>query len=426
VRISRFGYAVSIGAAALFAGCGGSQPPIGAPAAMPLNRAVAQESDAKAPTYHVIFRFPTVSGGCPDGAWPWGGLVSLGGTLYGTTYAGGAHGAGTVFSMSTSGKLRVLDNFDHNPREGDGGGPEGALVAVNGTLYGTTPGGGKYGRGSVFSETTDGKVRVLHSFGKRLDGAKPESGLIAINAALYGTTSAGGTYRDGTVFTISTKDMSEKVLHSFGSDGDGQAPQASLIAVKGVLFGTTSAGGRYADGTVFRIGLSGEDERVLHSFASGSDGKAPKAAVTAVSDVLYGTTAEGGAYGQSNWGGTLFSISTAGKDERVLHSFGNGTDGQEPLAALIGVNGTLYGTTARGGAYAGSGGEGGTVYSFHASSETERVLHNFGRRSDGSIPVAPLTETDGTLYGTTISGGIYGECVTSGKSGNGAVFAFVL
>jgi uncharacterized repeat protein (TIGR03803 family) len=110
----------------------------------------------------------------------------------------------------------------------------------------------------------------------------------------------------------------------------------------------------------------------------------------------------------------------------VLHSFGNGTDGQEPLAALIGVNGTLYGTTARGGAYAGSGDEGGTVYSFHASNDTERVLHNFGRRSDGSIPVAPLTEMDGTLYGTTISGGIYSECVTSGKSGNGAVFALDL
>jgi uncharacterized repeat protein (TIGR03803 family) len=423
-------WALSTTIAALLAGCGvlrqaqdDMQPPIGALGAMPQSRASLRQDNANASQYRVVFRFPSGSGLCPDGAWPWGGLLMFEGTLYGTTYAAGAYGAGTVFSVDAAGKLHLLHSFEQTG-EGEGGGPEGALVAVNGTLYGTTAAGGKYRGGTVFGITTDGRTHVLHSFGKNPDGATPQAALLAVNGVMFGTTSAGGAYGDGTVFSIMTNGTSEKVLHSFGSGSDGQAPQASLIAVKGALFGTTAAGGRHGDGTVFRMSLNGTRERVLHSFAGGSDGKTPNAALTAVNDVLYGTTSEGGAYGQTNWGGTLFSIRTSGEGHRVLHSFAQGTDGQKPVAALIRVNGVLYGTTALGGAYARSSDEGGTLYSFEISNGEEHVLHSFGRRSDGSIPVAPVAEMGGTVYGATIIGGIDGQCVASGGSGNGTLFAF--
>ena len=48
--------------------------------------------------------------------------------------------------------------------------------------------------------------------------------------------------------------------------------------------------------------------------------------------------------------GTVFSITTSGK-ENVLHSFAGGSDGDNPGAGLIDVNGTLYGTTSDGGAH---------------------------------------------------------------------------
>ena len=123
-----------------------------------------------------------------------------------------------------------------------------------------------------------------------------------------------------------------------------------------------------------------------------------------VNGVLYGTTEYGGAHGQANsdTGGTVFSIKTSGH-EKVLHSFGKGSDGAMPAAGLIDVNGTIYGTTFYGGTQ-----NGGTVFSI-TTSGTEKVLHNFGKGKDGTEPAAALTNVNGTLYGTTYVGGAHGD-----------------
>jgi uncharacterized repeat protein (TIGR03803 family) len=77
-----------------------------------------------------------------------------------------------------------------------------------------------------------------------------------------------------------------------------------------------------------------------------------------VNGTLYGTTEEGGAYGGGSYGfGTVFSITLSGH-ETVLHSFGSGSDGLYPESGVIDVNGTLYGTT-----FSGGDEEGGTAYS---------------------------------------------------------------
>ncbi len=95
----------------------------------------------------------------------------------------------------------------------------------------------------------------------------------------------------------------------------------------------------------------------------------------------------------------------------MLHTFGNGYDGFSPTGALINVKGTLYGTTPVGGAY-GRGtnicyGGCGTVYSI-STRGNEKVLHSFGRGSDAKQPFAGLIEVKGTLYGTTAGGGTNG------------------
>jgi uncharacterized repeat protein (TIGR03803 family) len=261
---------------------------------------------------------------------------------------------------------------------------------------------------------------VLHSFGNGADGQLPAAGLTDVNGTLYGTTQFGGTHKSkcddgcGTIFSITASGV-EKVLHSFSGGSDGGEPVASLVDVNGVLYGTTHSGGAYRLGTVFSITLSGR-EKVLHSFGKGRDGYLPTAGLIDVGGTLYGTTSVGGARNcdRTFRCGTVFSITPSGR-EKVLHHFAGGTDGAYPLAPLINVNGTLYGTTDFGGAYprACSGNGCGTIFSITPSG-AETVLHSFGANPDGAEPYAGLVQLSGMLYGTTSYGG---------TSGHGTVFA---
>jgi uncharacterized repeat protein (TIGR03803 family) len=358
--------------------------------------------------YRVLYSF----GAAPDGNYPRGRLVAVDGTLYGATGAGGRYcpghifRCGTVFSITTDGTEKVLHSFG----KGTDGSYPASLIAVNGTLYGTTSGGGSYsqcqidgfqGCGTVFSITTDGTEKVLHSFGKGTDGSHPLFGLIAVNGTLYGTTSLGGDHGYGTVFSITT-DGTEKVLHGFGKGTDGSQPEGGLIDVKGTLYGTTIAGGSYQQGTVFSTTMGGT-EKVLHSFnGSRTDGAIPSGYLADVNDTIYGTTINGGKYGIPGYTfGTVFSITTGGT-EKVLHSFGKGADGLYPTTGLIEVKGTLYGTTSLGGrSY------GGTVFSI-TTSGTEKTLHTFPRRGIGGINPGALSYENGNFFGTTRNAGTYG------------------
>jgi uncharacterized repeat protein (TIGR03803 family) len=337
--------------------------------------------------------------------------------IYGTTVGGGEYQRGTVFSSTTNGKEKLPYSFSNS----DGNGPRGGLVDLNGTLYGTTTGGpGSLGDGTVFSVTTSGTESVLHSFaGYPTDGAYPQATLVDVNGTLYGTTEGGGTdcltfSGCGTVFSI-TKSGSERVLYSFKGGKDGEFPWASLIDVNGTLYGTTAQGGTDTFGTVFSITTSGK-EKVLHSFGFSGDGNYPYASLIDVNGTLYGTTAYGGA----NDDGTVFSVSTKGK-ELVLFSF-DATDGEMPNAGLVDVNGTLYGTTLAGGAYCTVSSDGcGTLFSV-TTAGAENVLHSFGKGKDGTHPYAGLVDLNGTLYGTTETGGKY-EHGGSPPDDGGTLFA---
>ena len=134
-------------------------------------------------------------------------MINANGILYGTTAYGGAHGFGTVFSITTSGKYKILYSFGSSGSPCcDGQNPWAGLIDVNGTLYGTTAGGGTLGVGTVFSVTTSGVEEVLHNFGKVGDGYGPYSAVVNVNGTLYGTTECGGTYNScivgGTVFAL--------------------------------------------------------------------------------------------------------------------------------------------------------------------------------------------------------------------------------
>jgi len=261
--------------------------------------------------------------------------------------------------------------------------------------------------------------------------SQPQSSLIADSAGnLYGTTQGGGGSGFGSVFELipptGTGQWTQKILYSFAGTPDGQAPLAGLVFdSKGNLYGTTTAGGTWDSGTVFKLTptTSGPwTETILHHFDYlTNDGTTPMAGLSFdASGNLYGTTSGGGAYssGNANPGGTVFELTpgTGGTwTENILHSFDylNQSDGYYPLAGVVFDSlGNLYGTTSDGGAGQDSEG-GGTVFELSpavSGTWTEKVLHNFGGCAefctDGFLPKStPVIDGAGNVYGTTSTGG---------------------
>jgi uncharacterized repeat protein (TIGR03803 family) len=214
-----------------------------------------------------------------------------------------------------------------------------------------------------------------------------------------------------------------KRLYAFNGK-NGANPSASLTDVNGTLYGTTEYGGSGSGcetptpgcGTVFKITTSGI--KTIYSFKGelgNFDGAFPVAGLTNVNGTLYGTTSRGG----RNVDGTVFKMSTSGV-ETVLYSFKGGhNDGARPLAGLTNVDGTLYGTTWLGGGGKFCNGDGcGTVFKITPSGK-ESLLYRFRGPNDGAYPYAGLTYVDGALYGTTLLGGrnVYGTAFAIAQSG---------
>jgi len=363
-------------------------------------------------------------GNFPDGQQPYAGVIDVKGVLYGTTFSGGSEdGAGTVFALDLkTGAEKVLSsNFNY---------PEDSLIDVNGTLYGTTSGQDSAGTVFALDLNTDAE-RTLYTFNNLKNGYEPVAGLIDVKGTLYGTTlwggNVGGDCGDtgcGTAFSRDLKTGVEKVLYSFCSQpdcADGEEPWASLIDVNGVLYGTTSTGGS-ADcdgvgcGTVFSLDPKTGAEKVLHSFGGGSDGATPQAGLIDVNGLLYGTTSYGGVgdcNGSGTGCGTAFSLDPNTGAEKVVYAFciqTNCTDGAEP-GGVINVNGKLYGTTFIGGNGTGCDNPGcGTAFSLDPNTGAEKVFYSFCSQpncADGAYPERTLIDVKGTFYDTTGSGGAY-------------------
>jgi len=357
---------------------------------------------AKAQTFKVLHEF----NGQSDGALPEGTLLrDAAGNLFGTTFAGGELGEGTVYKIDTTGVETVLFTFSafesgSNPAspliqdqsgnlvgiadEGPGGAgvvyklsplgqqtllfsfqggtgrnarvPSGGLfMRKSGNTFGTTLFGGngtcQFGCGTIYQLDTAGTLRVLHSFSGGSDGSQPFGPLIQDAAGnLYGVAKSGGDLSCpefpqtgcGTVFKLTSNGVFT-VLHRFHGGTNGATPQPSLLVdAAGNVFGAAGAGGLSENGLLFKISSTGT-YTVLHRF-TGNDGKTPNGGL--VSDPagnLFGTAQGGGVNGL----GTVFEMTSSGQ-VRVLHAFTGDLDGAFPLAGLIrDADGNLFGTAVK-------------------------------------------------------------------------------
>jgi uncharacterized repeat protein (TIGR03803 family) len=361
-----------------------------------------------------------------DGAKPLGGLTqSQDGSFYGTTEMGGTNGDGTIFKITPPGAFVLVHAFSAfvgNTNE-DGAYPEATLtLGSDGSLYGTSSGGGSNGNyGTVFKITTNDTLVTLHTF-NFYDGENPAAPLVlAGDGNFYGAAVLGGTNDNGTLFEI-TSNGTFQTLYEFSfasnspadiyTNSDGSRPYGLTLGRDGNFYGTTAFGGTNGNGTVFQF-TTNRVFNLLHTFSlqdtngQNADGASPQAPLTQGLDGgFYGTTPNGGAYAL----GTIFRVNTNSKFSTIL-SFNYFTNGGNPYAPLLLDHGLFYGTA--GDFDVGAG----TIFQV-TSNGAATVLYSFSQpdtnsdNGDGAYPETGLTlGRDGNFYGTTSSGGNNGAGV---------------
>jgi uncharacterized repeat protein (TIGR03803 family) len=278
----------------------------------------------------------------------------------------------------------------------------------DGNLYGTAPMGGTStncgasGCGVAFGISPTGYLGALYDFVGGIHGATPYSGLtVGTDGSFYGATYVGGTDNLGTIFR-STPGGHGTILHSF-TGADGEWPGAPPIqGADGNFYGATpNQGDQGNSGSIYKITSSGTF--TLLGILPG-DSTAPL--LEATDGNFYGTTFDGGDSSCASGCGTVFRVTPDGQ-VTVVHYF-EGSDGAAPDAPLIqGNDGSLYGTTSTGGLYGNVSGDG-VIFQITPQGSFA-VLHNFGDPNypqDGVAPRAGLVQaTDGNFYGVTSEGG---------------------
>jgi uncharacterized repeat protein (TIGR03803 family) len=258
---------------------------------------------------------------------------------------------------------------------------------------------------------------VIHSFTGENDGGNPRAGLMTDSQGnLYGTAFSGGAYGQGLVYKL--RDSSGWILtpvHSFLPYDVGASPDWITFAPDGTIFGATYHSYVHDTGTVFHLRPSANTCRsvlcewlnsTLYQFQDVPDGANPEGSlVLDQRGNLYGSTYYGGHSGQAC--GTIYELSPSsggGWTEAVLYRFSCGSDGSVPNGVILGPDGSLYGTTIYGGIN-----NGGVVFRFTPSGSggTMQTIYTFQNNPDGFNPAGGLIfDGAGNIYGTTAAGGM--------------------
>ena len=202
------------------------------------------------------------------------GVTSFGGANT-TVQTNGATGYGTIFQITTNGDFTSLYSFgtllgsDGTPL--DGSQPNSIFQASNGVLYGTAAAGGSHGRGTFFSITTNGSFTLLYTFGTisnaaglALDGDTPNGALMqGADANFYGVTQFGNPTNAGTIYRM-TPQGELTTLFSFATNSSPpiilfqpKNPRGGLLLGReSSLYGTCYAGGTTPGGAgaIYKIG----------------------------------------------------------------------------------------------------------------------------------------------------------------------------
>lgn len=273
-------------------------------------------------------------------------------------------------------------------------------------------------------------IPALFSF-NGTNGASPESGLVqTTNGLLYGTTTYGGLYGNGSVYQISTNGIFSSIF-SFTNGSDGANPwQGLALGTNGLLYGTAGGGNYYGQysiyaGVIYNLTTNGVYEN-LHSFSFPAEGALPGPLVQAAGGTgFFGMTQFGGTnldaedqYGNLIGCGTIFRINTNGTFSSIF-SF-SGTNGAGPSGPLLrGADNHLYGMA-----------QGGIQF---AETNTGSIFSGYGtvfKVATNGTSFTNLVLFNGTNGGNTFrnglaqvaDGNIFGTTRSGGASTNGTIF----
>jgi uncharacterized repeat protein (TIGR03803 family) len=215
----------------------------------------------------------------PSGVLTLGNNGNFYGTAQGATYNQQTFpicppNCGAVYEISTAGKLTVLHTFQGQDYD-DGATPtHGVILGTDGSFYGTTAQGGKYGLGFVYKLTPDSELTMLPK-----SPLSPFDYSFTTTDAEYGLPRAlaqgsdGNIYGDardcsqngqdscqyylgyGGIFEITPEGMFGPWVVEF--DGtNGQNPDSKVSDTSGVIYGVTGLGGKYNNGVMYSITLN--------------------------------------------------------------------------------------------------------------------------------------------------------------------------
>jgi uncharacterized repeat protein (TIGR03803 family) len=354
-------------------------------------------------TFQQVAAFTSAPDGPAPPANPAGGLLlGMDGNFYGTSFAGGQYGLGTVFQMTSNGVVTVLASFEGT----NGANPRGTMVTDNaGNFYGVTYGGGESNAGTVFKISMSGNLTVLHDFYAD-PGQNPYAGLlVGADGNFYGTTESYST-----VFKITPSGVFSNLTSYFGMNGE---TLNSVLAQggDGYLYGVAGLKGFSAQGGVaFKLSTSGGSPTIVSQFGSAAGTQLLNSMVPWLGGFYFGSSVFGGANGY----GELFAMTNTGGPLFPKNDF-NGTWGAYPFAPVVVANGTsgygyVYGGTAAGG----PNGDG-VIYSYdlYNTYGPYDVLFAFnganGSGVYGKLLVEPVAQNANIYYGTTRFGGAYGR-----------------
>jgi uncharacterized repeat protein (TIGR03803 family) len=279
-----------------------------------------------------------------NGSHPRGSLISDGTFLYGMTSSGGVNDKGIIFKIKTDG-TNFVKLMDFNAASGTE--PWGSLIIKNSVLYGMTMNGGS-GYGTIFKLLPDGTgFTNLLDFDYATTGGQPRGSLVSDHDGifLYGMTSAGGLTGDGTIFKIMPDGTFFKLLDlDYDTTGDGPRGDLLFDETFTFLYGMTKNGGSHSHGTIFKIEPDGTGYSKLLDFNGINTGSSPSGSLISDGVFLYGMTSNGGVFDQ----GTIFKMKNDGTSFVLLYEFSNA---EYPECSLISDGTFIYGMTVNGGAF---------------------------------------------------------------------------
>ena len=339
-----------------------------------------------------------------DGAYPLAALaVGPDNDLYGVTetkaqYING--GSGTVFRITPSGKLSIIQSFTHKQYMSS----DQPLLNYKGTLVGVTgTGRRRRGAGTLFELTPaigsqEWDLNVAFKFGRNNVLIPSGSVIVGLDGDFYGVTEGtSGNPWAGTIYKMDPQTFALTVLYNFTNSG-AMYPQGALLqGSDGNFYGSTEEFAFNFTASIFMMTPDGQV--TILSQIPGQFSYVGRPLIQANDGNYYGS------FGSSADKGFIFKM-TPDHVITTIHTF-QGSDGRFPNGLVQGPNGNLYGTTQLGGT-AGNG----VVFEISTDGSLFTVLHNFGNGTithDGKNPVGSLlVGPDNFLYGTTNEGGIGG------------------